>query len=93
VAFAPVVSTEPFESSGATAMPSTTAITTKCRMTGPHRDYFCLCRALAPVRPYGATEDAKATMTADCGCIRLVANLLRLAVVDPRCERHRIEPR
>ena len=72
-------------------MPSTIAITPKCRLATPHRDYFCLCRTLTPVRPFGAPADLEGTTTAGCGCIRLVANLLRVAVVDPACERHRVE--
>jgi hypothetical protein len=63
-------------------------ITMKCRTSTPHRDYFCLCKTLAPLRPYGAEGTPETTVTDTCGCIRLVVSPVRMAVVDPTCDQH-----
>ncbi|MGD6979170.1 MULTISPECIES: hypothetical protein [Citricoccus] len=63
-------------------------ITMKCRTGTPHRDYFCLCKTLAPLRPYGAEGNPETTSTDPCGCIRLIVNPVQVAVVDPACDRH-----
>ena len=67
-------------------------ITANCRTSTPHRDYFCLCKTLAPLRPYGAEGNTDTTLTDPCGCVRLVTSLSRVAVVDPTCDQHGIGP-
>jgi hypothetical protein len=67
-------------------------ITAKCRTSTPHRDYFCLCKTLAPLRPYGAEGNPNTTLTDPCGCIRLKAGRAHVAVVDPTCDQHGTGP-